>query len=115
MHTLLEPEGAVYVNVISSITGPKGAFLRAEYATFKSIFPQVYLFPVRSPGNPFRAQNIMLIALKSTTRPSFQNTDEELADYLAHLWTKGVPDDTPILTDEYAPVDYYMLKLLAQE
>ena len=61
---ILQENGIVILNIISAIEGEKGKFLRAEYATYKSIFPQVYLFPVRDQNNGNDVQNIILIALK---------------------------------------------------
>ena len=108
----LNEDGVVIVNIISSIEGEKGQFLRAEYKTFKSVFPQVYLFPVASPDNGSVLQNIILIALKSTKEPTFESDDPELNGYLGHLWTQRIDDDMPILTDDFAPVDHYIRNLI---
>jgi len=108
----LNEGGVVIVNIISSIEGEKGQFLRAEYQTFKSVFPQVHLFPVASPDNGSVLQNIILVALKSTKEPLFENDDPELNDYLGHRWTQRIDDDMPILTDDFAPVDHYIRNLI---
>ena len=76
------------------------------------IFPQVYLFPVREPNNGNEVQNIILIALKSKDNQNFNDTDPELNEYLQHLWKKEIDDDVPILTDDFAPVDYYISKTI---
>lgn len=107
----LAPGGVYVVNLISATSGAKGKFLRAEYWTFKSIFPQVYLFPVSDKNNPELVQNIMLVALKSAEKPSFQNRNPELQKFLDHLLTAEPPNDLPILTDDYAPVDNYIMEL----
>ncbi len=112
MHHALKDNGVVLMNIISSIEGETGEFLRAEYATFKSVFPQVYLFPVGNPEDGGEVQNIMLVALKSTAIPSFHANNPELKRYLAHRWTKPIANDMPILTDDHAPVDAYMLKVI---
>ena len=105
-YNILNNDGVVVLNIISAIDGKRGKFLRAEYATYKSVFSQVYLFPVREvKGNI--VQNIILIALKSSKTPTFTNTDPELDAMLGHLWKKSVASDVPILTDDFAPVDYY--------
>ena len=109
---ILNDNGVVIVNIISSIKGEKGQFLRAEYATYKNIFPQVYLFPVQEPNDDNEIQNIMLVALKSKKDPIFNNTDPKLKEYLQHLWKGEVDMDMPILTDDYAPVDYYISKII---
>jgi spermidine synthase len=112
IYNLLNDKGVVLVNIISAIDGDEGMFLRAEYATYKSIFPQVLLFPVRAPGNGFLAQNIMLVALKSNKLPAFTSRDHELNEYLSHVWTGTVISDVPLLTDDLAPVDSYIRKMI---
>lgn len=111
-YDILNDGGAAIINIISAIDGPSGQFLRAEYATYKNIFPQVYLFPVAKHASGQAVQNIMLIALKSKEPPIFESSDLELNGYLAHLWTKEIVVDKPILTDDYAPVDYYISRAL---
>lgn len=109
---ILNDNGVIIINIISSIKEEKGQFLRAEYATYKNIFPQVYLFPVTNPNDGDKVQNIMLVALKSKKDPIFNNTDPKLNEYLQHLWKGEVDMDMPILTDDYAPVDYYISKII---
>src|SRR3989338_6298177 len=111
IHSALSSDGVYVVNLISATGGDKGKFLRAEYCTFKSVFPQVYLFPVLDKNNPNLVQNIMMVALKSKQQPSFQNNNPELQKFLDHLLTTELPNDMPILTDEYAPVDNYIMEL----
>jgi spermidine synthase len=107
LHDMLEDDGVVLANVLSSIKGDSGRFLRAEYATFKSVFPQVYLFPVAAPRDGERWQNIMLVALKSHSKPSFESDAPEMKILLSHLWKEPIEMDLPVLTDDFAPVDRY--------
>lgn len=111
-YNILNNDGLVILNIISSLGGKRGQFLRAEYATYKSVFPQVYLFPVREPDNGSEVQNIILVALKSKINPTFNSNDLELNKYLQHLWKEEVDIDMPILTDDYAPVEYYSNKAI---
>jgi spermidine synthase len=111
-YDILNNNGIVILNIISAIESEKGQFLRAEYATYKKIFPQVYLFPVSYPDNGEKVQNIMLVALKSKEEPSFNDSNPIFNGYLQHLWKKPVPSDMPILTDDWAPVDYYIGKMI---
>ncbi|MEI8252298.1 MAG: hypothetical protein WCG25_00765 [bacterium] len=46
----------------------------AEYATYKEIFPQVYIFPVADLKNVDNVQNIILVALKSKDKQTFDYT-----------------------------------------
>ncbi|MFH1661961.1 MAG: fused MFS/spermidine synthase [Candidatus Falkowbacteria bacterium] len=112
IYNALNNNGIALINIISAIEGRKGEFLRAEYLTYKNVFPQVYLFPVREPENGEEVQNIMLVALKSEEAPVFKNDNQELNKYLENLWTKEIDEDMPILIDDYAPVDFYTMKML---
>lgn len=111
-YDVLNDGGVVVLNIISAIEGARGEFLRAEYATYKNIFPQVYLFPVRNLHDENVVQNIMLVALKSKKSPEFASVSSKLNEYLKHLWRKEVGSDMPILTDDYAPLDYYISKAI---
>lgn len=109
---ILEDDGVVILNIISSIEGRKGMFLRAEYATYRSIFPQVYLFPVRNQEDGNEVQNIMMVALKADKQYNFESTDTELDGFLDNKWNNKVEMDMPVLTDDFAPVDQYISKTI---
>lgn len=109
---ILEENGIVVLNIISSIKGEKGKFLRAEYATYKNVFPQVYLFPVSAPTNGYKVQNIILVALKSNIEQIFMSDNPEINNYLKHKWTEKISEDMHVLTDDFAPVDYYISKTI---
>lgn len=113
MHGSLADEGIVLVNIISSIDGETGKFLQAEYKTFKEVFPQVYLFPVNYPDSPLLYQNIILVALKSEEIPEFTSEDMELNGYLQNLYKNEIQTNLPVLTDDFAPVDQYIMELLS--
>ena len=130
MYGHLDENGVVFANLISSITGDTGKFLRAEYATFKDVFPYVYVFLVETDGSVL--QNIMLVAAKSAPTAlgvgsrrgegpnevgtpqkagnsvGFKSKNTELQKYLNHLWKEPILLDMPILTDDYAPVEQYI-------
>jgi len=114
IYDVLTENGAVYANIISSLNPDNNFFLRSELATYKSIFPQVYLFAVQYP-NPTEEekdyfQNFMLVGLKSTVTPEFNSNNEELNKYLNHLFKDNLPSDCEVLTDEYAPVEFFAAK-----
>lgn len=85
--------------------------MRAAYRTFTAVFPQVYLFPVAAPDDPQCWQNIMLVALKTTTEPAWHSSEATLERLLAHRWQRPVADDVPVLTDDFAPTDHYTAML----
>lgn len=108
-YNLLAENGAVFVNIISAIQGDRGKFLRAEYATYKQIFPQVYVFTDYYLFEGTRFQNLTFVAFKSKEIPSFTSNNKELSGYLEHLWKGEIKMDMPVLTDDYAPVDEYLV------
>ncbi len=112
----LNDKGAVYANVISSLNEANNEFLRWELATYKSVFPQVYVFAVQYP-NPTEAekkyfQNFIIVGLKSDDVPSFKSDNEMLNNYLSNLYKGNLDFDNDILTDEYAPVEYFASRAL---
>ena len=114
IYDVLNENGAVYANIISSLNTDNNLFLRSELATYKSIFPQVYLFAVQYP-NPTEEekeyfQNFLLVGLKSSVSPDLESENTELNKYLSHLFKGNIQSDCEILTDEYAPVEFYAAK-----
>ncbi len=103
----LADDGVVLVNIVSAIEGEQGQFLRAEYATYKTAFPQVHIFRVIFPF-PNLTQNLMLVATKANTPINLNNDDKILAGYLEHYFDGEVETDLPVLVDDYAPVEKYM-------
>ena len=103
----LRDSGVVMVNIISAIEGEKGKFARAEYATYKTVFPQVFLFTVLNIEDTDQTQNIMLVALKSEEIFKWESPDKEISGFLSQVWKKSIQDDVPVLTDDFAPVEYY--------
>lgn len=107
MYDALEDDGVILANTISAITGDRGMFLRAQVATLKEVFPQVLIFPIQKSADPAALQNVLLVALKSPDAPPLTSDVPELQDMLAHLWIGELADDMPVLTDDYAPIEYY--------
>ncbi len=120
IYDALNPDGIFLMNVISSLDGQKALFLQAEFKTISQYFPQIYLFPAYYLTGPElkKHQNIILMATKSgrrlTTAELLSRASDEQKKYLEHLWENdfGVTADTPALTDDFAPVDYYISKFL---
>ena len=112
----LTPDGIVLANVISTLDDKTDYFLRAELATYKSVFPKVLLFAVKWPDPDEKQktylQNFMLIGLKSSKQVSMTDENPELNSYLSHFLEIKIPQNLPVLTDEYAPVEYYTSKAI---
>uniref|UniRef100_A0A7C4XGL5 PABS domain-containing protein n=1 Tax=candidate division WWE3 bacterium TaxID=2053526 RepID=A0A7C4XGL5_UNCKA len=105
----LTDEGVVIVNVVSALSGEKSEFLWREYATYKKVFPQVFLFKTDNSSDK-EVQNVMLIAAKSSRPFSFDSTNPKLNDLLKNLWLGAGEASKEIFVDDFAPVEYYINK-----
>lgn len=92
IYNSLTYNGLYLSNVISSIDGENSNFLKAEVATLKHVFKNVYVVPCNDHNDYKRVQNTMVIA-----------TDDTLN--LENAIDLNIPSDTIILTDNYCPVD----------
>ena len=104
---VLKPDGVVIFNIGGAFEGASRRFLQAEYATYKKVFPQVFIFKVNAEKPDSEVQNLIMLASKSEQPVSFKSPDSEISRLLAHLYDKEFLTDQPILTDELAPVEYY--------
>jgi len=112
IYNSLDDDGVVLVNIISAASGKRSLFLQAEYMAYQAVFPQVMVFVVNSPDEPEIAQNLMLVALKSTKVPELFSSDVKLNSLLSRLYTKTITPNSQMITDDYAPVDHYMSQVL---
>jgi spermidine synthase len=118
IYTILNENGAVYANIISSLDEMNDFFLRSEIATYKSVFPQVYLFAVQYP-DPSEIekqyfQNFLLVGLKSNVKPAFTSENEEFQKFLNHLISIEPGAEGIVLTDDFAPVEFYASRALSR-
>jgi spermidine synthase len=104
---ILNADGVVIANLGSAFTGNGGLFLHAELATYRSVFPNVYLFKVNSSKSDDQVQNVILVASKSPAAASMQSSDPEIASLLEHFYRSEMPTNSLPLTDDLAPVEYY--------
>jgi spermidine synthase len=110
MYNMLTDDGVVITNTISTLAGERSKFTRAEYYTYKSVFPHVALLPVSTKESSDYLQNIMIIASKKPL--NFSSDNPEFKKYLAMRYEGEVEGGLPILTDEFAPVEHYAANLL---
>ncbi|MCU0572920.1 MAG: fused MFS/spermidine synthase [Syntrophobacteraceae bacterium] len=108
LHDMLEEDGVVIMNTITAIEGPGGRFLRAQFLTFAEVFPHVHLYPLQHPEDGQAVQNVMIVASKKALPLDAASPDPDVRMFLGHRWTRPIPSDVPILTDEFAPVENIM-------
>lgn len=112
MYKALNPGGIVVMNIICAAKGKHSRYFQAQFQTFEQIFPQVFAFLVDDVDKPEINQNIIIAALKSDTPAVFTNQDLELHQMLQNLWTGNFQDELPVLTDNFAPVDRYLIPVI---
>lgn len=113
LYKILNENGVLVVNIPGALSGPNAKFFESELLTYKSIFPHVKVFAVTSPKDEVRIQNIILIAFKSTAEPrTTTNDDPEVTKKLDNEWKGIISADAQILSDEFAPVDYFNNKFI---
>ncbi|MBL8160159.1 fused MFS/spermidine synthase [Candidatus Saccharibacteria bacterium] len=117
----LQPGGVFIANLIGSVEQTTPSFILSEIKTIQSVYPQVHVFAVGSPEQK-SAQNIILVGVNSKTPVDFGSPvfkDSPLAEMQTlqqhQLDLSGIDlSSHTILTDNYAPVEYYMSKVLAE-
>lgn len=122
MYTHLTPNGRVFINVLSPFSGPGSAPFKSLYKTFGSVFPNLYVFPLRGT-DPLVLQNIVVIASKDTQRCSEECFLNKLngtlgvgysEDLLRYYYQGSVNvSGYPMLTDNKNPYDFYAASMLS--
>ena len=108
VYDALTPGGVAILNVISAIDGERGQFFRAELATYRAVFPRVEAFKLRDGANV--PSNVVIVAFKSAEEPDWTSDDPATLAQLSHRWTRPVELDRPVLTDDFAPVEVYLMR-----
>ena len=102
----LRPDGVVIFNIGGAVKGKASRFLQAELATYKQVFPQVYLFKVRPERADEDVQNLIIVASKSVNPIVLKSDDAQISKLLENLYKQPVETHESILTDDLAPVEY---------
>lgn len=98
--SMLNDNGVVITNVISSIDGKDSKFVKYEFETYKSVFDEVKVFQVRKNENS-KLQNLILLGIKGK-----QNLNDNYEKYKQLLDTDitQLIHDGRVVTDDYAPI-----------
>ncbi len=110
LKSALNDKGIVIMNIVTAVRGEGSGFMSAEYKTYSEVFPQVNMYQVAPDRDPEKPQNVTLVALKSELQYPLTSLDGFLGQVLRNQITNYDIIDIPILTDDFAPVDYYILK-----
>jgi len=109
IHAALAPNGVVLVNLLSALSGERSRLFHAVLATYTRVFPRVLAFAVRNPQDGSSWQNIILAAFASADEPRLADPDPDMAAMLARRLDIPAAAGVPPLTDDYAPVDRYIM------
>ncbi|GHU05915.1 hypothetical protein FACS1894158_10460 [Betaproteobacteria bacterium] len=114
MSELLDEDGILISNVISSLDGSGSGVLGGIYAALSEVFPKVLVFPASFPGPEYAntRQNLMLVAFKSERTFAAAATafpGSEAARLLSHRWNAPFNSSARAFTDAFAPVEHYAL------
>ena len=113
----LSENGVFIANVIGSLNENPESFLLSEIKTFKSVFENSYFFAVNSVDST-KIQNIIFVGWNSDKKIDFDGPEiiKNKNYIIANLKSKKIDlskinlSTYPILTDNYAPVDYLISK-----
>jgi len=118
----LGDQGVLITNYYGSLAPDSRAIVYSVVKTMRAVFPQVYVFATTNPHSE-DLQNFIFVGQK--TRPGAQRVDMAraasvrfaypmLEDVAAREWTPdpALIDAYPMLTDDYAPVEYYAVSAL---
>lgn len=116
----LNAEGVFMANIIGSLNPNPPSFTLSEMRTFRSVFPNSYFFATRSSTST-EPQNLIFIGYKSNRIPNFNSENivqdknplvRSLGKKLVDISAFNFPQYT-MFTDNYAPVEYYGARFLA--
>lgn len=117
----LTDNGVFIANLIGSLDTDGPSFIWSQVKTMQQAFPQVYIFAVDSPLET-GVQNIIAVGSASAGRldmlsPAWRESPHAVVREIAghYVATERISlHDYPVLTDDYAPVDYLASKVLPQ-
>lgn len=98
---MLNEDGLVITNIISSLEGEQAKFIQHEYATYKAVFDDVKLFAVKTPDKT-QSQNLILVGIQGNPEINVEK-QEEYKDLL-ETEVVGFSSDKAISTDDFAPI-----------
>lgn len=107
---MLNENGVVLLNMIGSLAWKNSYFIASEYKTYAEIFPEVFLLPIENQ-DPEEIQNILLVALKNSKKWDFTSDMPFMNSILERKSYLEIHENIPILTDDYAPVEYLISKM----
>lgn len=105
----LSDDGVLAMNVIASPYDDRKEFFNSLYASIRSVFPTVQAFEVET-GSSEGIRNTSIIAMKRPGVDLPAALAKVSPDKVSHLYAGyAPPQGTKVFTDDFAPVDQYLL------
>ena len=98
---MLNENGIVLTNIISSLEGEQTEFIEYEYVTYKAVFDDVKIFRVLNQDNS-QKQNLILVGIKG--KPQKDETKYEEYKQLLNMEIIDFNTDKKVVTDDLAPI-----------
>ena len=110
-YDVLSDDGVVVMNVIASPQDNRRAFFNSLLATIRSVFPEVQAFQVAAgDAEEGGIKNTSIIAMKRPGANIPAALQKSAPEFASHLYSGyQPPKGTRLFTDDYAPVDQYLL------
>ena len=109
MRSALSPNGVVLVNLLASPIGECSRFFQALIGTYAAVFPRVVAFAVEAHPDGSCRQNLILAAFASSGELRLASPDPGISAMLAGRLDVHAGAEYQVLTDDYAPVDRYIM------
>lgn len=101
MYNILNENGLVITNILSSLEGKESDFLKYEYSTYKKVFDDVKVFYVDTE-NKEAFQNVILMGIKG--KVNIDEAKENVYKDLLKTEVVGYTSDKDIVTDNLAQI-----------
>lgn len=98
---ILNENGIVLTNIISSLDGKDSEFIQYEYATYKKVFDDVKIFAVKSIDTQ-KTQNLILLGIKG--EPQVNNSKYTEYEKYLEMQVQNFKTEKGIVTDDFAPI-----------
>lgn len=113
----LNEEGAFVMNAITAVQGEHAELLGGVLATLRAVFPHVEVFAVQ--GSRQIVQNVILLATKKDWSPLITERFYAPSSWQhrltqTHVTRPFLPNNGPIFTDDFNPVDAIIARGLLQ-
>ncbi len=98
---MLNDDGIVLTNIISSVDGKDSDFIKYEYSTYKAVFDDVKIFMVNNKDRNDE-QNLILVGIKGN--PEIDETKFQEYEKYLDMEVAEFETDKQIVTDDFAPI-----------